>query len=91
MKLDWRQTPPFYTHSCDACADCVWLGRESWFDLYVCTSEARGTVLVVRFGDRPNDYATLRADWIGGRVPSELVSAPFDTAYERAKRAGVIT
>lgn len=75
-------------HTCDACADCVWLGRDGFYDLYVCQSEARGTVLIARFGDRPHDFASLSMRNFKGK-PDELTE-PFRAAYMRAKHNGVI-
>jgi hypothetical protein len=85
--IRWH-SPPQYAHVCDACADCTWLGRDTYFDLYVCRSEARGVVLLARYGRRVNDFATLSITHYKGNV--DELTYPFDVAYLRAKQAGVI-
>lgn len=77
---------PRYAHVCDACGDCVWLGHEGSYDLYACASEARGLVLIARYGHRPQEYATLGLRNYTGKV--EDLSEPFFTAYIRVRDAG---
>lgn len=80
---------PRHTHACDACADCVWLGQDGGFyDLYCCTSDARGVVLIARYGDRPHDYASLSLRHYHSH-PDGLTE-PFHTAYVRARNHGVV-
>lgn len=82
-------TPPQYAHHCDACADCTWLGRDDFYDLYVCRSESRGLVLLARYGMNANAFATLSLTHYKGKV--DELSQPFGVAYERAKQLGLVS
>jgi hypothetical protein len=79
---------PQHAHVCGECADCTWLGAYERYDLYVCRSESRGVVLIVRYGNRTHDYAQLSLTHFKGNT-AEL-TAPFDVAYARAVAAGKV-
>lgn len=83
-----RTSEPRHTHLCDSCRDCMWLGRDGMFDLYACTSLERGVVLIARYGNRPNDYASLSLR--NHSKDPDTLSEPFRVAWVRARNAGVI-
>jgi len=72
---------PQYSHTCNVCIDCTWLGREGNFDLYACRSTTRGIMLIARFGDGAVDAFAL--EWRKWRRSMHL------TIAEAAAMAGV--
>jgi hypothetical protein len=79
---------PRHVHVCTDCADCAWLGCGGTYDFYMCTSEARGVVLIARYGSRAFDYASLSLR--NCRTEPENLVEPFRAAYMRARERGLL-